>query len=237
LLALAITIVRDVPGIRKPKKGGGPAIAVARDEAFNFTYEDNLDLLREAGATIVFFSPLHDAALPERTAGIILSGGFPEVYADRLSANRAMHAALRHAHTRGLPIYAECGGLMYLTLAIIGPGGASRPMVGLLPGRCAMADRLTLGYRLARSAGNSWFLADGETIRGHEFHYSVWQERPADLPPAYCLLPRSGEGEPRPEGARLGSLWASYVHVHFGAKPELAERFVMACRQALEGVR
>jgi cobyrinic acid a,c-diamide synthase len=211
---------------------GGPVIAVAHDEAFHFTYEDNLDLLRGAGAEVVFFSPLRDEALPARTAGVILGGGFPEVFASPLSANRAMHASLRAAHQHGLPLYAECGGLMYLTQAICDGDGVRHPMAGLLPGHCAMGGRLTLGYRVARSAGDSWFLGAGESVRGHEFHYSTWEGRPDDLPPAYFLLSRSGEGKARPEGARLGSLWASYVHVHFGAKPELARRFVAACRRA-----
>ncbi len=208
-----------------------PVIAMARDEAFHFTYEDNLDLLRAAGAAIAFFSPLRDAALPAGTSGVIFSGGFPEVHAERLAANRALHAALRAAHRQGLPIYAECGGLMYLTEAIMDGDKKQHEMVGLLPGRCAMSRRLTLGYRVARSAGASWFLDEGETIRGHEFHYSAWEGRPRDLPPAYLLLPRSGVGEARPEGARVGSLWASYVHVHLGTKPELAVRFVEACRR------
>jgi cobyrinic acid a,c-diamide synthase len=228
--------------------GGGnrPVIAVARDEAFHFTYEDNLDLLRGAGAEIVYFSPLRDEALPPRTAGVILSGGFPEVHAERLAANRAMHAAIRVAHQLGLPIYAECGGLMYLTEAIRDGDRGTHPMVALLPGLCRMGDRPVLGYRVARSAaaavGDSWFLGAGETVRGHEFHYSTWEGRPADLPPAYYLLPRLGaaeeEEEQSPEGACLGSLWASYVHVHFGARPELAERFVRACRlQTVAGER
>ena len=108
-------------------------------------------------------------------------------------------------------------------------------MVGLLPGHSVMTGRLTLGYRLARAAGDSWLLPGGETVRGHEFHYSVWEDRPADLPPAWLLLPRTGEGEPRPEGARLGSLWASYVHLHFAARPGLAESFVAACRRIAGG--
>jgi cobyrinic acid a,c-diamide synthase len=215
-----------------------PVIAVARDEAFQFTYEDNLDLLRAAGAEIAFFSPLRDAALPPGTGAVVLSGGFPEVYAAALAANRPMQATLRAAHRQGLPIYAECGGLMYLTQAVIDGEGMRHEMVGLLPGRSVMSGRLTLGYRLARPAGDSWLLPCGEPVRGHEFHYSVWEGRPADLPPAWLLLPRTGEGEARPEGARLGSLWASYVHLHFGGKPELAARFVAACRRAacVEGV-
>jgi cobyrinic acid a,c-diamide synthase len=222
-------------GASRRTGGKHPVIAVARDEAFHFTYEDNLDLLRDAGANIALFSPLHDTALPERTAGIILGGGFPEIYAERLAANRAMHAALRAAHERMLPIYAECGGLMYLAESIIDGRGGVHPMVGLLPGHCRMAGRLTLGYRTARCMGDSWFLRAGETIRGHEFHYSTWEGRRADLPAAYDVLPRSGEGVPCPEGARVGNLWASYVHVHFGAMPVLAERFVTACHAAVAG--
>lgn len=209
---------------------GRPVIAVARDEAFNFTYEDNLDLLRAAGAEIVFFSPLRDAALPPGTAGIILSGGFPELYADRLAANDGMREALHEAHRQKIPIYAECGGLMYLTEAIVDLEGREHSMVGLLPGRSVMSDRLIMGYRLAQAAGDSWLLAAGETVRGHEFHHSVWEGRPADLPPAYHVLPHDGLGDPRPEGARLGSMWASYVHLHLWARPTMAVRFVEACR-------
>jgi cobyrinic acid a,c-diamide synthase len=212
-----------------------PVIAVARDEAFHFIYEDNLDLLCEAGAKVVYFSPLDDDRLPVGTAGIILAGGFPEIFAERLSANRAMHAALRLAHQRGLPLYAECGGLMYLVQELVDAQGVKHEMVGLLPGRCVMGQRVMLGYRIVRASGDSWFLKDGETVRGHEFHYSLWERRPGDLPPAYLLLPRSGHGEPLPEGARVGNLWASYVHVHFAAMPALATRFVEACQRAMGG--
>ncbi|GAB4535244.1 MAG: cobyrinate a,c-diamide synthase [Anaerolineae bacterium] len=216
-----------LPGGQRLAGGGHtPTIAVARDEAFSFSYEDNLDLLRAAGAEIAFFSPLHDAALPPGTVCIVLSGGFPELYAARLSENTEMQQALRQAHRLGVPVYAECGGLMYLTETITDLEGQEYPMLGLLPGRSRMTGRLTLGYRLAQAAGDSWLLAEGETVRGHEFHYSSWEDRPDDLPPAYYLLPPDGQGEPRPEGARLGNLWASYVHLHFWSKPELASRFV-----------
>jgi cobyrinic acid a,c-diamide synthase len=202
-------------------------IAVARDEAFHFTYEDNLDLLRDAGAEIAFFSPLKDQELPRGTSGIILSGGFPEMHAARLAANVSMHEALRHAHAQGMPIYAECGGLMYLTQAIVDMDGREHRMVGLLPGRSRMAEKLTLGYRIARAAANSWLLRKGESVRGHEFHYSLWEGRPAELPPAFILTPPR-RGAEYPEGARLGSLWASYVHLHFAGMDGLAERFVTA---------
>ncbi|MEW5956077.1 MAG: cobyrinate a,c-diamide synthase [Chloroflexota bacterium] len=225
-LSKLLNLSSPVPGGQRPAVSGRPVVAVARDEAFNFTYEDNLDLLRAAGMELAFFSPLHDQSLPPHAAAIILSGGFPELYAGQLAANGSFRAALREAHRRQVPIYAECGGLMVLTEAIIDLEGQTQPMVGLLPGRSVMTrQRLTLGYRLAQAAGDSWLLSAGETVRGHEFHYSVWEDRPADLPPAYYLLPRSGEGEPRPEGAHLGQLFASYVHLHFWGKPELATRF------------
>src|SRR5262249_38416264 len=199
------------------------------------TSEDTLDLLRTGGAESAFSRPLPDAALPPATGAVILSGGFPEVYAEALAANRPLHDALRAAHRRGLPIYAECGGLMYLTQAIVDGGGKRHDMVGLLPGRSVMSGRLTLGYPLTPPGSPSSFLPRGEVVRGHEFHYSVWEDRPADLPPAWLLLPRTGEGEARPEGARLGGLWASYVHLHFAARPGLAERFVAAARRAAGG--
>jgi cobyrinic acid a,c-diamide synthase len=207
---------------------GRPIIAVARDEAFHFTYEENLQLLQEAGADVTFFSPLHDSSLPAETAGLILSGGFPEIFAAALAANTAMLDAIRRAHRHQLPIYAECGGLMYLTEAIIDQDDREHAMVGLLPGRSVMSKRLTLGYRQARAARESWLFHSGETVRGHEFHYSCWHERPRHLPPAYWLLPPAA-AEPCPEGACLDNLVASYVHLHFWGKPELATRFVTAC--------
>jgi cobyrinic acid a,c-diamide synthase len=237
-------IAREAPTLLSPPErefrlsGERPVIAVARDEAFHFTYEDNIDLLRAAGADIAFFSPLRDPALPARTACIILSGGFPEVYAEQLAANLALHEAMRDAHRRQVPIYAECGGLMYLTQAIVDAAGQRQQMVGLLPGHSVMTGRLTLGYRLARAAQNSWLLPRGQTVRGHEFHYSTWEERPADLPPAWYLLPRTSDGDPRPEGASVRGLWASYVHLHFGAHAGLAEGFIKAApRPTTEGRR
>jgi len=223
----AILHIGEPTAVGGQRSGGGNhgVIAVARDEAFSFTYEDNLDLLRATGAEIAFFSPLHDAVLPPNTAFIALSGGFPELYAAQLAANAEMYKAIRQAHQRGIPIYAECGGLMYLTETIIDLEEREHPMIGLLPGHSRMTTRLTLGYRLAQAADDSWLLAAGEVVRGHEFHYSVWEDRPDDLPPAYYLLPPDAQGEPCPEGAHVGNLWASYVHLHFWSKPDLIESF------------
>jgi cobyrinic acid a,c-diamide synthase len=109
-------------------------------------------------------------------------------------------------------------------------------MFGLLPGRSVMADKLTLGYRLARAVGNSWLMSAGEIVRGHEFHYSTWEGRPADIPPTYHLLSRDGTGTLGKEGACVGSLWASYVHLHFWGKPELTHNFVRACTSYLERI-
>lgn len=231
--------LRLVAGDRSSVLVPPPTIAVAQDEAFSFTYPDNLDLLRAAGAKITFFSPLRDENLPSETSAVILSGGFPELYAGQLSSNDGMRQALRYAHQQGVPIYAECGGLMYLTETITDMEGHQYPMVGLLPGRSTMSGRLTMGYRLAQARSASWLLATGEAVRGHEFHYSTWEDRPSDLPPAYSLLPPDGQGEPRPEGACLGNTWASYVHLHLWHKPELATRFVAACGRGrtLDGSR
>jgi cobyrinic acid a,c-diamide synthase len=220
------------PSLPPPREGDADRIriAVARDAAFQFTYPENLELLAEAGAEIAFFSPLVDASLPDETAAVVLSGGFPELYARDLSANAPLREAITAAHRANMPIYAECGGLMYLTEAIVDGEGREHEMVGLLPGRSQMTPKLTLGYRLAEAAGDSWLLRRGETVRGHEFHYSIWQDRPAELPAAFELLPRDGDGESKPDGACVGNLWTSYVHLHFAARPELAQRLVDVAR-------
>jgi len=209
-------------------------IAVARDPAFCFYYEDNLDLLRLAGAEVAFFSPLNDAVLPEGTTGIYLGGGYPELYAAQLAANAPMRRSLRESIAAGLPVYAECGGLMFLTQYIIDLEGNRHEMVGALPGYSRMQERLRMGYRLVRAHRDTLLLPQGETTRGHEFHYSDWEERPADAPYAYEIAPRTGE-ESRPEGFACGSVLASYVHLHFDANPALAPNFVKACTRWQSG--
>ncbi len=205
-----------------------PRIAVARDAAFSFLYDDNLDLLRAAGAEIVFFSPLQADALPEGTRALYLCGGFPELYAAELAANNAMRTAIRSAAAAGMPIYAECGGLMYLTEAMVDADGATHAMVGVLPGQSRMTPRLTMGYRTVAARQDSWLWQAGETIRGHEFHYSTWETPEPALPPVYTVLPDALRPQTRSEGAQARQVIASYIHLHFLAHPILATRFVAA---------
>ncbi len=214
-------------GASSPSPSHPPTIAVARDTAFSFLYEQNLDLLREAGAELAFFSPLHDDALPANTHALYLCGGFPELYAATLAANTRMRTAIRAAAETNMPIYAECGGLMYLTESLRDQEGNIFPMVGMLPGQSAMTRRLTLGYRTIQGNSDSWLWRDNEPMRGHEFHYSVWQ-RDVQLAPACTILADEWQTEPRTEGAQVRHVIASYVHLHFLAYPVLAERFVTA---------
>ncbi len=216
------------PQSRQPSSSR-PLLAVARDEAFSFYYPDNLELLAQAGARIHFFSPLRDRALPQETAGLYLGGGFPELYAARLSANRPLWEAVRRLHQEGRPIYAECGGFMVLTQALVDQEGRSWPMAGLLPGRARMVGRLAgLGYRVATALDHNLLLPAGTQVRGHEFHYSVWDVAPEELAGrhAWSLRRHQGDGAARLDGYAQDNLLASYLHVHFGQDPELARRFV-----------
>ena len=148
-------------------------IAVARDQAFSFYYQDNVDLLAAWGARPVMVSPLEDAALPQDIGGLYLGGGFPEVFAARLSANTTLLRDLRERVAAGMPVYAECGGLIYLCRSITDFAGASHPMTGLIPADAVMqGKRRRLSYATARAARDSVLLAHGETVRGHLFHWS-----------------------------------------------------------------
>ena len=228
-------LVTDAPTVAAPAQPGDRSvIAVAQDAAFSFAYPEMFELLQSAGAMIAPFSPLSDSALPDRTTGIILSGGFPELYAAQLSRNTALHDAIRAAHAAGMPIYAECGGLMYLTEQLADQQGRRWPMVGLLPGHSRMTDRVMLGYRTVRAMQDGPLLKAGATVRGHEFHYSRWEAPASAIPPAYEVLPRSDAEAAYGEGAQIGNLVASYVHLHWLARPQMAERFVAACRQQAE---
>ena len=201
-------------------------IAVAQDRAFSFYYQDSLDLLAAWGAEIAPFSPLDDAALPPGAGGVYLGGGFPELFAPELSQNQSMLASVRRAIAAGRPVYAECGGLMYLGRSLSDLDGRRFPMAGAIPVTSSMAGRrLHLGYREVAACADGPLLRAGESVRGHEFHWSVLQEPPDAARAAYRVLNQDG----RPEGFRVGSVWASYIHIHLGSRPGLASRFVAAC--------
>ncbi len=203
-------------------------LAVARDEAFCFYYADNINLLRAAGAEIVFFSPLRDAVLPERVGGVYLGGGYPELYAAQLSENVSLRREIRAAHRARMPIYAECGGLMALTQSITDLDDKTYPMFGVLPGRSQMRQRLTMGYRQVTALRDSLLLTQGEQVRGHEFHYSDWIDCPPEAPRAYRLARRGDEAR-RKEGWAQENVLASFVHLHFDAQPGMAAHWVEAC--------
>ncbi len=207
-------------------------IGIARDAAFDFYYMDNLDLLESLGAELVPFSPLADAALPDEVGALYIGGGYPELHAARLAANTSMRAAVRAFAAAGQPIYAECGGLMYLADALVDGEGARHDMVGVVPGVSRMRDRVALGYREALALCDTPIARAGQTVRGHEFHYSVLDHPVvADGAPPWTASRRAyrqADGEAT-EGIVVGprhNVLASYLHVHFGADPRLAERFV-----------
>lgn len=205
-------------------------IGVALDEAFQFYYPANFDLLQAAGAELHFWSPLRDAALPP-VDGLYLGGGYPELYAKELSANIAMREAVRAFAGSGRPLYAECGGLMYLSSALEDLDGSEHPMVGLLPTHVRMRPKkLTLGYVEVELARDTLLGQRGTVLRGHEFHYSRIDELPPSVPRAYRVRRRRG-GEEQAEGYLLGNVLASYLHLHFGANPLAAGRFVSSCRE------
>ncbi|HEY0401617.1 MAG TPA: cobyrinate a,c-diamide synthase [Blastococcus sp.] len=196
---------------------GRPRIAVAGGPAFTFGYAENAELLAAAGAQVVTVDPLRDDALPEGTAGLVVGGGFPEVYAAELSANETLRADVAALAARGAPIAAECAGLLYLARELDGV-----PMCGVLDVRTAMSTRLTLGYRAAVAPGDSVLAAAGTRVRGHEFH-RTHSDPPAGPAPAWQW---SSAG---PEGFVAGGVHASYLHLNWAGSPALAERFVAAC--------
>ena len=211
------------PAERQPARA---AIAVAQDRAFSFYYQDSLDLLSAWGAEVIPFSPLDDSALPNGVGGVYLGGGFPELFAEELSRNDGMLRSMRDAIGRRVPVYGECGGLMYLGSSLSDLDGRQFPMVGAIPVVSSMEGRrLHLGYREVEACAAGPLLRAGEQVRGHEFHWSVLQNPPGAESAAYRVVNQDG----RPEGFRQGSVWASYIHVHLGSRPGLAQRFADTC--------
>jgi cobyrinic acid a,c-diamide synthase len=201
-------------------------VAVAADRAFSFYYADNLERLAQLGAELVPWSPLEDAGLPAGVQGLYFGGGFPEMFAAKLSANWAARDAVRSAIVHGIPTYAECGGLMYLSQSIADLQGQVWQMVGVLPTATQMSDRLTLGYRRATAQQDSPLLTRGTTVWGHEFHRSRLQVLPQS--PLYQIQGYNSDTV-QPEGWKTHQVHASYVHLHWGACPELPLRFLQHC--------
>lgn len=205
----------------------GVRIAIAADRAFNFYYADNLDILQALGAELVFWSPLTEA-LPNPVQGLYLGGGFPEMFAAELSQNLAAKASVKQAILSGLPTYAECGGLMYLCDRLTDFQGNSWEMAGVLPTQAVMGDRLTLGYRRAIAQRNSPLLPAGTSLWGHEFHRSSLTTPISD--PLYQIQPDAFNNRPTYEGWRLHQLHASYLHLHWGANPDIPLQFLRTCQ-------
>ncbi|MFJ7627979.1 cobyrinate a,c-diamide synthase [Streptomyces sp. NPDC097595] len=197
-----------------------PLVAVAGGAAFTFSYAENTELLAAAGADVVSFDPLRDEALPLGTRGVVIGGGFPEVYAPELSANEALRKAVAELAFSGAPVAAECAGLLYLGRSLDG-----LPMCGVLDADARMTKRLTLGYRDAVALTDNVLAPAGARMRGHEFHRTVIEPGAGDEPAWGMHRP-----ERRVEGFVRGNVHASYLHTHWAASPGTAARFVERCR-------
>ncbi|MFF2408429.1 cobyrinate a,c-diamide synthase [Streptomyces sp. NPDC058092] len=206
-------------GAGKPDLGSG-VVAVASGAAFTFSYAEQTELLAAAGAEVVPFDPLRDEVLPEGTRGLVIGGGFPEVYAPELSANEPLRKAVAELAASGAPVAAECAGLLYLARSLDG-----LPMCGVLDAEGLMSERLTLGYREAVAVSDSVLAAPGTRVRGHEFHRTVL-EPGAGAEPAWGLH----QPERRVEGFVQQGVHASYLHTHGASAPGMARRFVERCK-------
>ncbi len=201
-------------------------IGVARDRAFSFYYQANLDLLEKMGAELVYFSPLRDKKIPEGCSALYFGGGFPEIYAEELVENISFMNSIKSKIALGLPIYAECGGLMYLSESIQILDGKTFSMVGAVPGKITMTQKLQkFGYKEGRLLKDTLLGKEGNSIRGHEFHYS---ERSANLESyAYELKGRRNVNL-QLEGYSKGNILASYLHLHFLTNPDWAIHWIQA---------
>lgn len=205
-------------------------IAVAFDEAFNFYYQDNLDILKSLGAKLVKFSPLRDKKLPKEVSGVYIGGGFPELFAIRLSLNKQLIEDINKQARRGLPIYAECGGLMYLAKSIVDFEKKKWPMAGIFEGSVNMGRRLHgLGYVNIETVKDNILSKKGAKARGHVFHWSYLDNLSKKDNFAYRI--KKNTDEVFYDGLIQGNVLASYAHLHFASDISLAKNFIVSCRQ------
>jgi len=233
-------LASDAPSLEKHtadlgiNEGGiGVKVGVAFDGAFNFYYRDNLDLLAELGAELVYFSPLNDDSLPDGLDGMYIGGGYPEVWAGELMQNKSMRDAIKAAVNGGMPVYAECGGLMYMTGSIVQRSGESYEMTGILPGASVMTPSLKrFGYVEIETVEDNILSKRGDRIRGHEFHYSA--STFGGSVKGCFRASRAGkiDGAVSWEcGFKYRNLVAGYPHLHFWSNPDFAVNFLKSCRQ------
>lgn len=197
-----------------------PVVALAGGPAFTFSYAEHAELLEAAGADVVTFDPLRDERLPEGTRGLVIGGGFPEVYASELGANESLRKEIAALALSGAPVAAECAGLLYLCRELDGV-----PMCGVLDADARMGERLTLGYRDAVAVGDSVLAVAGTRMRGHEFHRTVLEPGAGPAPAWGIVAPAR-----RVEGFVQGGVHASYLHTHWASEPGVARRFTERCR-------
>lgn len=236
-IAQAAPPLKFLPGAPILPRFPGVKVGVAHDDAFTFYYPESLQVLRDLGAELVCFSPLNDVALP-KVDGLLIGGGFPEMFVKDLAANQKMRDAIATAGRAGLPIYAECGGLMYLTREMEGFDKKTYPMAGLIPARCRMNAKLqTVGYVEATALSGNLFCGAGTKIRGHEFHFSsmdVLVKGREEFPWAFRFV-KTRTKETYISGYAKGNILASYLHLHFAANTALAENFLASCLRFKQG--
>ena len=209
-----------------PENAPAPVIAVARDEAFCFYYAEELELLKALGAKLAFFSPLHDARLPQGTCGLFLGGGYPELHARELSENAAMLEEVRAALAAGLPTIAECGGFLYLLESLTDDTGATWPLVGACKGGAARKAHGRFGYIELTTKGPGLLGPAGTVLHGHEFHRWEADDPGCDLKAQKPASERAWEA-----GHHTASLYAGFPHLYLPGSPDVARRFVQACAQ------
>ena len=200
---------------------------MAYDKCFHFYYQDNLDILKHYGIKLNYFSPLKDKALPGNSDGVYIGGGFPELFARQLSANSSMLASIREKSKDNMPIYAECGGLMYLMREIAQSNKLCYKMVGIFPATVSMGQKLqSFGYHTISSLSDTIICRKGDSLKGHMFHWSYLRAMPKSYAPVFSL---SRSKRQLNDGYFKDNTLTSYVHIHFGTDISWAKKFIRSC--------